>query len=198
MAEPRLIEDYKAALLAELPALLAEEVSDGLSESYGKYRGLGLVPVVAAEAAVAEFGDPGAVVEAFSRCSPASRVARALIATGPAVGLCWAAVLITERAWDWPLPAVVPVLLGILLAASIAALVTAARARRYRAVCHSGAAGCLGLAVLDTSMIVAVVAAAPGLSWLAGLAICASAIRLVGVARSTIYRLLSRSRGALA
>lgn len=197
MAEPRLIEDYKAALLAELPALLAEEVTDGLSESYDKYRRQGLACVVAAEAAVAEFGDPGAVVEAFSRASPASRAARALIATGPAVGLCWAAVLIIERAWEWPLPFIVPVLLGILLAASIAALVTAALARRYRAVCHSGAAGCLGLAVLDASMIVAVIAAAPGIRWLVGLAVCASSIRLVVVARSTMCRLRSRSRGAL-
>jgi hypothetical protein len=45
----------------------------------------GLDTDVAAAAAVAEFGDPRSVVAAFSRASPA-------------VGLLWAAALITGRA----------------------------------------------------------------------------------------------------
>jgi hypothetical protein len=184
MAEPRLIEEYHTVLRTELPRLLADEVSDGLAEAYDKYLLDGLDTDAAARAAVAEFGDPRSVVAAFSRASPASRAARALVVSGPVVGLCWAAALITGRAWNWPVPVIIPVLLGSLLAASVAALVTAARARRYRAVCRSGAAGCLGLAVLDTSMIVVVIAAAPGIRWLAGLAICASAIRLISLARA--------------
>jgi hypothetical protein len=184
MAPPRLIEDYSAVLLAELPASLADEVSDGLDEAYRKYLRQGLVTEAAAEAAVGEFGDPRAVADAFIRASPARKAAHALIATGPLVGLCWASVLITGRAWNWPVPVVASVFLGGLLAASIAVLVTAARARRYRLVRRSGAAGCAGVVVLDVSMITAVIAVAPGADWIAVLAICASAARLIGVARA--------------
>ena len=184
MAQPRLIEDYTAVLRAELPTLLADEVSDGLAEAYEKHVREGADADTAARAAVAEFGEPDTVVAAFSRASPASRTARALIVTGPAVGMCWAAVLISGRAWDWHVPVVVPILLGGLLAASIAGLVTAAGARRYRAVCRSGAAGCLGLGLLDASMITVALAAAHDLRWLTVLAICASATRLSGVARA--------------
>ena len=34
MAEPRLIRDYRASLAARLPAAIAEEVADGLTETY--------------------------------------------------------------------------------------------------------------------------------------------------------------------
>lgn len=95
-----------------------------------------------------------------------------------------ASVLITGRAWNWPVPVVAPVILGGLLAAGIAVLVTAARARRYRLVRRSGAAGCLGVVVLDASMITAVIAVAPCANWIAVLAICASATRLIAVARA--------------
>jgi hypothetical protein len=104
VTEPRLIEDYKAVLLAEPPASLGEEVIDGLYEAYGKYLRRGLAGEEAAAAAVAEFGDPRTAVQAFSRASIAGRAARALIATGSPVGLCWAAELISGKAWDWPLP----------------------------------------------------------------------------------------------
>jgi hypothetical protein len=123
-------------------------------------------------------------VQAFSRASPARRVARTLLVTGPVVGTCWAVVLITAKAWEWPVPVVARVLLGGLLVASILVLVTAVLAQRYRTVRRAGAVGCLGLAVLDTSMITAVVAAGPGLRWLAVMAIVASAARLKCVPRA--------------
>ena len=104
MAQPRLITEYEAVLFAELPAALAEEVSDGLQLAYDTYLRRGLAPGEAAAAAVAEFGDACVVVEAFSRASPAGRLARVLVATGPLVGLCWATELIAGRAWDWPVP----------------------------------------------------------------------------------------------
>src|SRR6266567_878387 len=56
MAEPSLIANYKAVLLAELPLPLAEEVSDGLAEAYAKYLRLELGAEDAAQAAVSEFG----------------------------------------------------------------------------------------------------------------------------------------------
>ncbi len=186
MAQPILIANYEAVLLAELPLPLAEEVSDGLAETYAKYLRLGLGAEEAAQAAVTEFGSARAVVEveAFSSASPARRVARALVMTGPAVGLCWAAVLITGKAWDWPVPVIARALLGGLLVASVLVLVIAIRAARYRTVRRSGAAGCVGLAVLDTSMITAAMTSAPGIRWLAVIAICASAARLMCIARA--------------
>jgi hypothetical protein len=183
VAEPRLIANYKAILSAELPLAFAEEVGDGLGEAYAKYRRLGMAADDAAQAAVGEFGNARAVVEGFSRASAARRVAHQLLMTGPAVGLCWAAMLITSKAWDWPVPDIARLLLGGLLVASVIVLVTAVRAERYWTVRRSGAAGCIGLAVLDASLIMAVVASRPGLGSLAVIAILASAARLMCIAR---------------
>lgn len=183
MAEPCLIANYEAILRAELPVHLAEEVSDGLAEAHAKYIRLGQRPDAAAQNAVAEFGSARAVVTAFARASPAKRTARALVITGPVVGLCWAATLITSQAWDWPVPNVARLVLGGLLAASVLVLVTAVRARRYWTVRRSAAAGSIGLVVLDASMIAAVAAYSPSLRWLAGIAILASATRLVCTVR---------------
>ena len=47
---------------------------------------------------------------AFTRLSPARHAARRLLAAGPVVGGCWAAALITGRAWTWPVPATVRLL----------------------------------------------------------------------------------------
>ncbi len=184
MAEPRLIANYKAFLRAELSQALAEEVSDGLAEAYAKYRRLGLGAEAAAQAAVAEFGSAQAVVQAFSRASPARRVARTLVGTGPAVGICWGLVLITGKAWEWPVPGFARSLLGGLLVVSIVVLLAAALGQRYWTVRRAGAAGCFGLAALDTSMIAATVAAEPGLRWLTVIAITASATRLMCIARA--------------
>jgi hypothetical protein len=184
VAKPGLIASYEAILRAELPLPLAEEVSDGLAEAYDKYQRLGLVADDAAQAAVAEFGSAQAVVQAFSRASPARRIARTLLVTGPLVGMCWALVLITGKAWEWPDPVLARWLGGSLLVASIFVLVTATLAHRCRTVRRAGAAGCLGLAVLDMSMITAVVATGLGLRWLTVMAIVASATRLMYMARA--------------
>ena len=186
MAQPRVIREYRAALLAELPAAMAWEVSDGLAEACEKYRREGLTPAQAAESAVAEFGDPALVIEAFSRTSSARRAARTLVATGPAVALCWAAALVTARAWQWHLPGAIPLVFGAVLACSILALLTGARSRRYRPARRCGRAGCIGLAALDGSSIAVVLAAAPELRWLTVLAICASAARITSVARTML------------
>jgi hypothetical protein len=59
--EPRLITSYLAALFARLPAGIVEELADGLAETYQDYLRHGLALDRAAEAAVAEFGDPDTI-----------------------------------------------------------------------------------------------------------------------------------------
>ena len=97
MPQPRVIGDYLAVLAAQLPAPIVEELADGLADTYQSYLRQGMAPGPAGESAVAEFGDPHVIVAEFARVSPARRGARRLLLTGPVVGGCWAAVLITGR-----------------------------------------------------------------------------------------------------
>jgi hypothetical protein len=184
MAERDLIHWYNDVLRSELPSGLAEEVADGLAEANAKYLRHGLSAADAAAATVAEFGDPRAIVNAFVQDSAARRVARALVATGPAVGLCWAAALIVASAWDWRLPVATPVALGMMLTATIIVLLTALLGHRYSVVHRAGIAGCLGLGVVDISVITSVAVVAPSFRGLLLLAASASTVRLVFVARA--------------
>src|SRR5258707_3811849 len=100
VAEHGLIADYHAALAAGLPAELVDEVIDGLIEADAKYRQQGLNAENAARAAITEFGVPSLVIEELTQATPAKRIARRLMVTGPVVGLCWGAALIDARAWQ--------------------------------------------------------------------------------------------------
>lgn len=191
MAEHRLIAAYRDDLLVQLPAHLADEVSDGLADAHEKYLAQGLTPDQAVCAAIDEFGHARVVADAFCQACPARRASRALIVTGPVVGGWWAAVLITERAWDWPVPIAVRLLAGGILTSSILLLVASALARRYEAVRRAGLAGCLGLAALDVSVITTATLLAPSLQWLLVVAASASAVRLTFVA-SRMRRLVSQ------
>lgn len=184
MAEHSLIADYHAALAAGLPAELADEVIDGLIEADAKYRQQGLDAENAARAAITEFGEPSLVVEEFTRVSPAKRIARRLMVTGPVVGLCWGAALIDARAWQWPVPGLIRLVLGAVLAASVIVLVIAVLARRYRRVHRASTVACIGLATLDGLAVTAALVGAPRFGWLLGLAACVSTARLTFVARS--------------
>jgi hypothetical protein len=182
MADHSLIAAFRQDLSARLPADVAEEVADGLTDAYEQNLCIGMSPETAATAALAEFGDPDLVVDAFRRTSPARRLARALIATGPVVGGLWAAALITSRAWDWPIPIGARLVAGPLVAVSVALLVTAVLTRHYQAVRRAGMAGCLGVAVLDASMVATVMVLAPAGRWLFLVAASVSAARLTFVA----------------
>lgn len=184
MAEHSLIADYHAALAAGLPAELADEVIDGLIEADAKYRQQGLNAENAARAAITEFGEPSLVVEEFARASPAKRVARLLMITGPVVGLCWGAALIDARAWQWPVPGLIRLVLGAVLTASVIVLVIAVLARNYRRVHRASTGACIGLAALDALAVTAALVGAPSFGWLLGLAACVSTARLTFVARS--------------
>lgn len=178
MACHPLIEQYAAELGRELPAAAVEELSDGLIETYERMRTNGAGPDDAAVATIAEFGGVDEVVAAFIRESPGRRVAVGLLATGPIVGTCWALAFLIGRAWTWPLPSFVPVVLGCALCATVAALLVAAMGRiRYRCM-RLAAAACTSVIVIDLAVITAALAVAPVLVWPMAIAIPASILRI--------------------
>ena len=183
MAEPGLIRDYLAALAAELPAPVVAELADGLEQTHRHYLGQGLDPGAAARAAVAEFGEPQVVVAAFTSASSARRAARELLVIGPVVGACWGAALVINRAWAWPVPAGVRVLLGAALLTVIGLLAAAAFGRRYRSAMRAAAVACAGVAVLDATVAIAVTLAVPAVIWPVIVAAAASAVRISLAAR---------------
>jgi hypothetical protein len=178
MSEPRLITGYLAALSGYLPAQFVEELADGLDETYRHYLELGMAVDAAAETAIAEFGSPEVVAAAFARASPARRVARRLLMSGPVVGACWGAALITSQAWTWPVPAGARIVLGVALIIVIGLLATAALGRKYQSVDLAGKAGCIGIATFDSAMLVGVAIAVPTLVWPLILAATVSAVRV--------------------
>jgi hypothetical protein len=184
MPQASLITDYLSVLSAQLPAALVEELADGLDETHQHYLTQGLIPDAAASAAVAEFGEPQVIVAAFTRLSPARHAARRLLATGPVVGGCWAAALITGRAWTWPVPATVLLLIGVALITVIGLLAAAAFGRRYLSARRAGAVACVGITVLDGVMLTTAVLAIPVLVWPVILAAAASIARLTFTARA--------------
>ena len=182
MPEPRLIGSYLAILAAQLPASIVEELADGLTETHRSYLRQGLAPDLAAQSAVAEFGEPQVIVAGFARVNPARRAARRLLGIGPAVGACWLAALLTSRSWAVPLPA--RMLVGATLAAVIALLATSALGTRYRLAARTGAAGFLGVIALDAALIAGVALAGVPLTWVLTLAMAASAARISYAARA--------------
>src|SRR2546423_8628205 len=151
MPGPHLIDDYLAALSADLPGRIVEELADGLDESYHRHLGQSNDPDAAARAAVAEFGEPRVIVAAFTDASPGRKTARRLLAAGPVVGLCWAGVLISARAWTWPVPVLARVLFGVALITGIGLLAAALLGRHYRAVGGGAARAWVGPRTLDTA-----------------------------------------------
>ena len=184
MSQASLITDYLSVLSAQLPAPLVEELADGLDETQQHYLTQGLTPHAAASAAVAEFGEPQVIVAAFTRLSPARHAARRLLAAGPVVGGCWAAALITGRAWTWPVPATVRLLFGAALITVIGLLAAAAFGQRYLSARRAGAVACVGITALDGVMLIAAVLAIPVLAWPVILAAAASIARLTFTARA--------------
>ena len=177
MSGPGLIDGYLAELSADLPGRIVEELADGLDETYRRYLGRGLAQDAAARAAIAEFGEPRVVMAAFTDASRGRRTARRLLAVGPGVGTCWAIVLIAARAWQWPVPMVARVLVGVMLIAVIGILAAAALGRHYRPVCRAAAAGCVGTAIVDAAVTGTVLITAPALAWPVAVAVALSAGR---------------------
>lgn len=184
MPESGVIKDYLTTLSAQLPAPIVEELADGLGETRQRYLDQGLGAAAATDAALAEFGSTDVILADFTRLSPGRRAARRILAAGPAVGGCWAIALITSRAWTWPVATAVRLLLGVALVTVIGLLAAAAFGKKYRSVGRAAAAGCVGITVLDTAMLLIVTLAVPVVVWPVILAAAASAARLTFTARS--------------
>ena len=186
MSEPRLISSYLAVLAAQLPAPIVEELADGLTETHRSYLRQGLAPDLAAESAVAEFGEPQEIVAEFARVNPSRRAARRLLGIGPVVGACWAVALITDRAGAWPVPLAARILAGVALITIIALLAAAALSTRYRLAARAGVAGCIGIASLDAVLITGVTLASAPMTWVMAGAMVASTARIAFAAKSLV------------
>jgi hypothetical protein len=184
VAGHRLIEASITALARRLPADAADELADGLTETYQHHLARGLQPDAAARTAISEFGEPDLIVAAFVLQAPGRQAARALLATGPLVGGCWAVALVTGHAWTWPLPAAARPIFGLTLIAAIAALALAATARRSYRRTRFATLGSTGLITLDAAMLACIALVPPTVTAPLMLAALASVARIALVIRA--------------
>lgn len=183
MASHHLIDTYLLALARRLPADTVDELADGLSETYQRYRSSGLEEHAAVQAAIAEFGAPEEVIAAFVRQAPGRRAAWTLLCSGPIVGLCWGTTLIVDHAWTWPVPAGLRTAFGATLLAVIAMLALAATGRHsYRRTRIAVGAG-IGMIGLDCAILATMMVIAPPFVWPMALAVPASLTRMTLTAR---------------
>ena len=157
-AADRLLEGWLAAVAARLPGparsrqAVVTELRDGLHEGLDAHQARGLPPILAAQAALAEFGDPDQVAHAFApelAAVHARRVALTLARTGPLLGALWVVALVASplsttliaqpvAPWRWPwlpgpfagLPLVGLVLL-VGIPAAVLAVVSTGRLHRW-------------------------------------------------------------------
>jgi hypothetical protein len=178
MSRHELIEVYLLDLRGLLPADVVDELTDGLIETYDRFRGRGLRPDDAALAALADFGAAGDIVAAFTQITPGRRTARTLLVTGPLLGGCWAIALLTGHAGHWPIPAAARLAFAALLVTVIALLATTARASYLRTRRTAALAATSGLLLLDTTAIIAASALTQAPTWPLLLALAASLTRV--------------------
>jgi hypothetical protein len=191
VAGHRLIDATISALARRLPADAADELADGLTETYQRHLTLGLQADAAARAAIAEFGAPDLIIAAFVQQAPGRQMARSLLGSGPLVGGCWAVALLTGDAWAWTVPAAVRLVFGLALATLVAVLAVAATARRSYRRTGITTVGGAGLLVLDAAMLTCVALEAPAVTAPLTVAVIASLTRITFTARMA-RRLLSR------
>jgi hypothetical protein len=178
MASHPLIDTYLAALAQRLPADTVDELADGLIETWQHHLSRGLSSERAEQCAIAEFGGANRIADEFIVQAPGRHLARLLLATGPVMGACWGASLITAKAWTWPVPTSVGAIYAVVLLCVVAVLIAAAKSRHSFRRTRLGRVGALGIVVLDTAMIAAVAFLAPMLVWPMALALPASLARI--------------------
>jgi hypothetical protein len=178
MASHRLIDSYLAHLAARLPAGTVDELADGLTETWQHHLERGLSAERAARAAIAEFGAATRIADEFVAQAPGRRTARLLLATGPALGVCWGTSLVAARVWTWPIPPAAGAAYVVALLVTVALLIGAATSRHSYRRTRLGGIGALNLVLLDAAMIGAVAVLAPMLVWPMGIAVAASLARI--------------------
>ncbi|EXG82475.1 HAAS signaling domain-containing protein [Cryptosporangium arvum] len=184
MAGHPLIGRYLRQLSDRLPADTVDELADGLHETWTHFLERGDDAEAAARAAIAEFGTPAQVVDAFVADAPGRRTARALLATGPLVGACWAACLIEARAWTWPIPTGVRAGYAAAVVTVVICLLIAASSRHGYRRTRLGDVGAAALVPLDLVMIAAVALAGSTFVWPVIVAVPASVIRILLITRA--------------
>ena len=178
MAGHHLIDAYLRELAGRLPADAVDELADGLQETWRDHLSRGSSPAAAAAEAIAEFGTPRQVTDAFVAQSPGRGIARILLATGPVAGVGWGASLIAAEAWTWPIPAALPSTYAVLLLCVVGCLLAAAGSKHSYRRTRFGLIGAVGLIALDTSMLAGFLLAASAWVWPVALAVPASLIRI--------------------
>lgn len=191
MAGHQLIDDHLARLARHLPADTIDELTDGLTETWQHHLARGLPPAAAAWAAIGEFGSSEQITASFIAQAPGRRTARLLLFTGPPIGICWGASLITAQVWTWPIPALAAVTAAVALLAVVVALVFAATSRRSYRLTRLGGIGAIGLLTLDAAMLAGAILLAPTLVWPMAVAIPASLAR-IGLTLRTLPTVLTR------
>ena len=184
MAGHVLIDAHLVELRRRLPANRFDELADGLAETYEHHLREGLNPATAASKAIADFGTVEQIIAAFTENAPGRQTALALLASGPVVGGCWAASLITAQAWTWPLPLVAPAAFGVTLFATVALLaIVATTATSYLRTRLAAISGIATIA-LDIALLFAAIRIAPALVWPMALAVPASLARIAYTTRA--------------
>ncbi|MGE5828567.1 MAG: permease prefix domain 1-containing protein [Micromonosporaceae bacterium] len=193
------------AYLGELAALLhgprrrrtqiLTELRDGLHHAADERIAEGTPPTAAAKQAIAEFGTPREVADAFAAeltTAYARRTIAAYVATGPLVGIWWL-LLLQPHPWRTGLLALlvaIPVIPVVAVAIMTAATTLATTGRLIRWLPEAGPRGATAAvlaiaslaALADTSVIAIYLrAASPGRP-LAIIAIAASLTRIIGSA----------------
>ena len=171
MISSPVLDAYVDQVAARLPGPprarrdIVAELRSGLLDAVDAHHGAGLPAATAAEAAVTEFGDPRLVADAFRpelTMKQARRVAVALAAAGPPIGLLWAAAALASHiairhAAPWPWADLRPLSLVAFSLAAGAVLIT---------VCSTlatvAATGRLTRWLADPSRIAAATAATAG------------------------------------
>jgi hypothetical protein len=178
MASHHLIDAHLDGLAGRLPADAVDELADGLLETWHYHVNQGLTSTEAAHAAIAEFGTPTQITDAFVAHAPGRRIARTLLATGPIFGACWGTSLITAHAWTWPIPTAAAAAYASTVVTVVACLIVAATSQHNFRRTRLGNIGAAGLVALDTAMLAAVMLIAPTLVWPMAVAIPASLARI--------------------
>ena len=181
MADDPLITNQLEILASRLPAPLFAEIADGLQETYQDYLTRQPDPHQAAQAAIAEFGDAEIISRALCRRARWRQQAAALLVTGPLLGAIWATVLITQRAWLWPLPGILRLLYAATLVMVVGLLARALLERHgYRQGQHRVLLGAALLIGLDLLASATVLGYATLTGWVVPAALVASGLRVIG------------------